>query len=103
MSFDRGIWLADGLCEQPSTLNRVLVSRDHGDHWKSVPLNLPKAWGVGAAQQVLADAKNAGALLVLTSGCGSSAHSDPGWVFTSGDGGKTFRAVSIPTGLEATS
>jgi hypothetical protein len=93
-----GVWLSDGICEEPSTFGRVLHSADQGEHWEKVAI---KEIGSHPVRQVVADSRNPDVLLVFTFACGSPQHVDPGWVFISRDAGKTFRPVAVPKGIPA--
>jgi hypothetical protein len=91
-----GLWLADGLCDDRTTFGRVLFSSDHGDHWRKVPVKTREEQPI---REVIADRKNPGSLLVFSYACGSSAHTDPGWIYVTADGGKTFRPINVPSGI----
>jgi hypothetical protein len=92
------LWLADGSCKESTTYGRVLVSSDHGEHWRRVPVKMLEPQPV---RQVIADRTKPGAVLVFTSSCGTAAHVVPGWVYLTQDAGKTFRPFTVPFGIPA--
>jgi hypothetical protein len=91
-----GFWLADGLCGDQSTYDRVLFSADHGDHWRKVRV---KTRDEQPLVQVITDRKDPGVLLVLSQACQSGAHTDPAWIYVTRDAGKTFRPIAVPPGI----
>ena len=93
-----GVWLSDGLCDDPSTFGRLLRSTDHGEHWEKIVI---KEIGFHPVRRVIADSQDASVLLAFTFACGSPQHVDPGWVFISRDAGKTFQPVTVPKGIPA--
>jgi len=93
---DGQIWLADGTCAEPGTFGRVMVSSDHGDRWRPIAVKTLSAQPV---RQVILDRSHAGTALIFTASCGSAAHTEPGWIYLTDNGGKTFRAVAVPPGI----
>jgi len=93
---DGQIWLADGTCAEPATFGRVMVSSDHGDRWRPVAVKTPSAQPV---RQVILDRSHAGNALIFTASCGSAAHAEPGWIYLTDNGGKTFRPIAVPRGI----
>jgi photosystem II stability/assembly factor-like uncharacterized protein len=93
---DGEIWLADGNCAEPATFGRVVVSSDHGERWRRVAVKTLPAQPV---RQVILDRSHAGMALIFTASCGSTAHTDPGWIYLTENGGKTFRPIALPPGV----
>jgi hypothetical protein len=93
---DGQIWLADGTCAEPATFGRVMVSSDHGDRWRPIAVKIPSAQPV---RQVILDRSHAGTALIFTTSCGSAAHTEPGWIYLTDNGGKTFRPIALPPGI----
>ena len=93
---DGQIWLADGTCAEPGTFGRVMVSSDHGDRWRPIAVKTPSAQPV---RQVILDRSHAGTALIFTASCGSAAHTEPGWIYLTDNGGKTFRGIAVPPGI----
>lgn len=93
---DGQIWLADGSCAEPATYGRVVVSSDHGDRWRRVAV---KTLAAQPVRQVILDRSHAGTALIFTASCGSAAHTEPGWIYLTDNGGKTFRPIAVPPGI----
>jgi hypothetical protein len=93
---DGQIWLADGTCAEPATFGRVMVSSDHGDRWRPVVVKTPSAQPV---RQVILDRSHAGTALIFTTSCASAPHTEPGWIYLTENGGRTFRAIAPPPGI----
>ena len=93
---DGQIWLADGTCAEPATFGRVMVSSDHGERWRPVAVKTLSAQPV---RQVILDRSHAGTALIFTASCGSAAHTEPGWIYLTDNGGKTFRPIAVPPGI----
>jgi hypothetical protein len=93
---DGQIWLADGSCAEPATFGRVMVSSDHGDRWHPDAVKTLTAQPV---RQVILDRSHAGTALIFTASCAPAAHGEPGWIYLTDNGGKTFRPIAVPPGI----
>ncbi|HEV2700341.1 MAG TPA: hypothetical protein VGV09_01830 [Steroidobacteraceae bacterium] len=93
------IWLTDGHCGDGSTIGRILVSSDAGEHWRRMDIKMA---GAQPIRFIIADNARPGVALFLTESCASEEHVDPAWVYLTDDGGRTFRPIGVPPGIPTT-